>query len=77
MSGTSVPEGFRMPWNTTRSMADVWAPSIEAHKLAIMERTAARRRKFVEDYQRRQAERAPVIAASGKIAYAGYDGDTL
>lgn len=23
--GMAVPEGFRLPWNTTRTMADVWA----------------------------------------------------
>lgn len=22
--GQSVPEGFRLPWNMTRTMADVW-----------------------------------------------------
>lgn len=78
MSGTGVPAGFKLPWNTTRTMADVWAPSFEAHKRGIAERTAKQRRKFVADYQRRQAERPPVtIAASGKIAYAGYDGEKL
>lgn len=23
--GTAVPDGFTLPWNTTRSMADVWS----------------------------------------------------
>lgn len=25
-TGTAVPEGFRLPWNTTRTMAQVWTP---------------------------------------------------
>lgn len=32
MSGTSVPEGFTLPWNTTVTMADVWAAKPELQK---------------------------------------------
>ena len=32
MSGTGVPEGFRLPWNTTVTMADVWAENPELQK---------------------------------------------
>lgn len=24
--GMAVPEGFRLPWNTTRTMAQAWTP---------------------------------------------------
>ena len=27
--GSAVPEGFSLPWNTTRTMADVWAEDEE------------------------------------------------
>lgn len=27
--GVAVPSDFRLPWNTTRSMADVWADEME------------------------------------------------
>ena len=81
MRGTSVPEGFTLPWNTARTMSDVLAEydakteqrraqSVEREKKLRLER----QRQFVADYQQRRANLPPVTAA-GKLAYAGYDGE--
>lgn len=74
----AVPEGFQLPWNTTRTMADVWAAkaseTAEQRRLDAKAREAARQRQYLADYQRRQNNAGPVMVA-GKVAYAGYDGD--
>ena len=77
MSGSAVPEGFTLPWNTTRTMADVWSKAIDGNarrksELAGIRAAAAkadeleRQRRFVSDYQN-----LPKITPRGKIAYAG------
>lgn len=57
MSGSAVPEGFTLPWNTTRTMADVWSRSERA--------------KLERQELRRQADAAAKWQSVGKIAYAG------
>jgi len=70
MSGLAVPEGFSLPWNTTRTMGDVWADErreaqrIRAHRLNLVRR---------ERSEAALADRKVYIAASGKPAFAGYD----
>lgn len=68
---SAVPEGFTLPWNTTRTMAEVWADE----KLGWQARRKAERAEL-----RRQADAAaalsrrlaqPQITPSGKIPYAG------
>lgn len=61
--GSAVPEDFRLPHNTTRTMADVWA---EEH---------LRERYWNVLMVLRAAANAPQvkITPAGKIAYAGYD----
>ncbi len=82
MSGTSVHEGFTLPWNTTRTMSDVLAEydakaeqrraqSVEREKKLRLER----QRQFVAEYQRRA--NLPPVTAAGKLAYAGYDGEEV
>lgn len=80
MSGTGVPKGFTLPWNTTRTMADALAEydaKAEQRRIRAVEREKARhlerQRQFVAEYQRRAI--LPPVTASGKLAYAGYDGD--
>lgn len=61
--GVAVPSDFRLPWNTTRSMAGVWAhdPRLDEHKPPKV-RSAPESK-----------EAAPPITPQGKIAFAGYD----
>jgi hypothetical protein len=59
--GQSVPEGFKLPWNTTRTMADVW-------KLSEHERTVERLRLPPAKLGRPAGSRT---SPSPKIAYAG------
>lgn len=71
--GMAVPEGFRLPWNTTRTMADVWdeesaAARSEHARKAGLGRARQRRRQYVEDYQKRMN-----LTSAGKVAFAGYD----
>lgn len=60
--GEAVPEGFTLPHNTTRTMADVWADEGEADREAARAAYAARSRRGVE-----------VKAAKAKLRFAGYD----
>jgi len=71
--GTSVPAGFSLPWNTTRTMADVWADDkatarSEHARKAGLGRAQQKRQQFVEDYQKRMN-----LTPRGKIPFAGYD----
>lgn len=71
--GTSVPADFSLPWNTTRTMADVFAEVTHAKLSAAGRRgaevrAAKARRQFVEDYHKRRN-----LTSAGKIAFAGYD----
>lgn len=59
-TGTGVPDDFRLPWNTTVSMADVWAENI-----------AAQRKAWREQKYRKRARRA---SHDVRIRYAGFDG---
>ena len=71
--GTSVPADFSLPWNTTRTMADVFADETHAKlsaagKRGAEVRAAKARKQFVEDYQKRMG-----LTPRGKIPFAGYD----
>lgn len=67
----AVPEGFTLPWNTTRTMADVWAPqAAEVRSRAGRQSGVARRRLRDEALA---ATPPPAFAASGKRPFAGYD----
>ena len=71
--GSAVAEGFRLPHNTTRTMADVWAEDRHAALSAAGRRGAEARaikasKQFVEDYHKRRN-----LTSAGKIAFAGYD----
>jgi hypothetical protein len=73
-----VVAGFSLPWNTTRTMADVWADEksranrrrredlAEVREAAAKTADLDRARRFVTDHQNR-----PMITPKGKIAYAG------
>lgn len=71
-TGTAVPEGFSLPWNTTRTLADAWAETraklSAAGKRGAEVRAAKARKQFVEDYQERRK-----LTKAGKVAFAGYD----
>ena len=72
--GSAVAEGFTLPWNTTRSLADVAADELkrklsEAGRRGAEARAAKSRKQFVEDYHKRKK-----LTKGGKIAFAGYDG---
>ena len=75
MSGTAVPPDFAFPWNTARTMADVWADErkTERAKLAKAAETA-RQLAYVAEYQSRKRT-AATVTPTGRVAYAGYDGD--
>lgn len=62
--GSAVPEGFRLPHNTTRTMADVWRDEHrrERYRNLLMVHRAATNAPQVK------------ITPAGKIAYAGYEG---
>ena len=71
--GTGVPADFVLPWNTTRTMADVAADELkrklsDAGKRGAEARAAKARKQFVEDYHKRKK-----LTKGGKIAFAGYD----
>jgi hypothetical protein len=53
--GSAVAEGFTLPWNTTRTMADVWAedPSYEVARITGAMGGAASKAKR---QQRKEAE---------------------
>jgi hypothetical protein len=74
MSGTGVPDDFEFPWNS-RTMADVWADErkTERAKMAKAAETA-RQLAYVAEYQSRKRT-AATVTPTGKVAYAGYDGD--
>lgn len=61
MSGTGVPEGFTLPWNTTVTMADVWRRSLDTAAKAKAEKAELRR----------LADAAAGYRPVGKIPYAG------
>lgn len=44
--GTAVASDFRLPWNTTRSMADVWAEEFAARQ---RRRAETRKERFARD----------------------------
>jgi hypothetical protein len=70
MNGTGAPEGFALPWNTTRTMGDVWADERrEAQRIRAQRMNRVRR----ERSEAALADRKVYIAASGKRAFAGYD----
>ncbi len=60
---TAVPADFVLPWNTTRTMADVWADEHrrERYRNLLMVHRAAANAPQVK------------ITPAGKIAFAGYD----
>ena len=71
--GTGVPADFALPWNKTRTMADIDADDrkrvlSEAGKRGADIRNRQRRQQFVNDYQKRAN-----LTKGGKIAFAGYD----
>lgn len=71
--GTGVPADFSLPWNTTRTMADVFAEDrkrvlSDAGKRGAEARAAKARKQFVEEYQKRMS-----LTPRGKIPFAGYD----
>lgn len=66
MSGTGVPEGFTLPWNTTVTMADA-----EDRKRA-MRKALDERNKALRAELRRQADEAAGFSRT-KIPYAGQD----
>lgn len=61
--GTSVPDGFTLPWNTTRTLGDVWRNA---------DRDQRRRDRELVTELADGAPQVPVTP-SGKIAFAGYD----
>ena len=60
MNGTGVPEGFTLPWNTTRSLAEVWADDFAAEE--------GKRRERRREIQRRH--RAKNAEIRGQVAKA-------
>lgn len=59
--GRAVPSDFRLPWNTTRSMADVWGqPKVRG--------SSRSKEPVVRTYSA-----PPPVTPRGKIAFAGYD----
>ncbi len=56
---SAVPEGFTLPWNTTVTMADVWAEQIAAQRKSWREQRARKRAKYTSH--------------STKIPFAGFD----
>lgn len=73
---TDEPRGMWpavLPWNTTRTMADVWAEDkaiarSEHARKAGLGRAQQKRQQFVEEYQKRMN-----LTPRGKIPFAGYD----
>ena len=59
--GEAVPEGFTLPHNTRRTMADVWADE------------ASDQRKRDRALVRKSTYRPSHVTPRGKIAFAGYD----
>lgn len=59
----AVPEGFQLPWNCTRTLADVW------REQAREQRKRDRQIVLEASYGAPQ----PTVTAAGRIAYAGYD----
>lgn len=64
MSGRAVREGFALPWNTTRSLADVWADEVLA---ARIKRRQDKERSYVRE------EARDVANAGNRVRYAGHD----
>lgn len=70
MSGTAVPGDFRLPWNTTRSMADVWADERrEAQRIRAQRLHRVNRERHSANLEARQV----YVTSAGKAAFAGYD----
>ena len=70
MSGTGVPEGFTLPWNTTVTMADVWSGQrAEANRIKAYRMNLANR----DRHERELEDRKTYVTSSGKKAFAGYD----
>lgn len=59
--GRAVPAGFTMPWNVTRTMAEVWADE------------AVAQRKRDRAIVRANTYRPTLLTSKGKIAFAGFD----
>lgn len=67
---SAVPEGFTLPWNTTVTMADVWAAEkAEANRLKASRLHRANRERREQALEHRTA----YVTAAGKAAFAGYD----
>lgn len=65
MSGTAVTRGFKLPWNTTVTMAEPDERK-RAQRKALDEKNKAERAEL-----RRLADEAAGYTKQGKIAYAG------
>lgn len=84
---TAVPADFRLPWNTTRTMADVWGISPEPKSVADLPKeppkpskpklSPAEAGRLGGEAKARNLRRVqlppPRISPRGKITYAGYD----
>lgn len=67
---SAVPGGFTLPWNTTRTMADVWAAEkLEAQRVRSQRMNRAKR----ERSEAALAARKVYVTPAGKSAFAGYD----
>ena len=65
--GSAVPEGFVLPWNTTRTMADVWAAEWAARR----EDRPAKPQPAPKTNVKKMMGRPPGVLVSPKTAYAG------
>ena len=63
----AVPEGFTLPWNTTRTMADVFAERSERQAKAARETVAKAREIFVRERE------GKCLTIDGRARYAGFD----
>ena len=71
----AVPADFVLPWNTARTMADVWADERETERAKLAKAAeTARQLAYVAEYQSRNRN-AATVTPTGRVAYAGYDGD--
>jgi hypothetical protein len=62
--GQAVGEGFRLPWNTTRTLADVWADEVVEQRI--------KRRQWREQSYRKVA-RAEARSHDTRQRYAGWE----
>lgn len=66
-TATAVPAEFRLPWNTTRTMADVWAAEWAARR----EDQPAKPQIPPKTNVKKMMGRPPGILVSPKTKYAG------